>query len=589
MFFSNLQAKSLSRRRLFCAVLLPAITLTTAVPSLAAESAKSASSASEAFDYAANTLFQDIMDSSPINLHYSFSFPEDYEPSDQPPLGTFSESFTETEEILNRAKENLAAVDFNSLTAKQKQVYRMIDHYADINLGYCSLPDYTNTLGPMGGILSSLNITITEYYLLSEQDIEGYISVLKDIPRFLENVVKEIEYQEGIGYAPSLYAYEQALENKDAMTTLENHPYLEAFESNVTETGLSDDMVANYTEQVKTVLTNEVLPAFSSFYQTLETKKASAGESKGLAFYDQGKEYYELLVKDNTGTDMTPLELKDYLTDKLTEGLMTLSESYSRNPNLLNELNSLTAPETDADAVLESSKEKVAECMPDIGDTTYTLSYLPEALQIPNNLAYYLSSPIDNTARNIIRINPSEVGDDSMLLWTTMAHEGYPGHLYQHQYFMQNSFEYDIETLIGSLGTSEGWAYYVEKLSLEWAGVDETVADAYFTKQVMGMAIIAVADIGVNYEGWGLNETSDFLSTYYGRVDNDTCQNIIDTCANDPGTYLPYSVGCYQTEDLFEQIADNYFSDKDMYAAYLKLGSLPFTLLEKYLITDGFI
>ena len=47
---------------------------------------------------------------------------------------------------------------------------------------------------------------------------------------------------------PSLYAFEQALENKDAMTTLENHPYLEAFESNVSETGLSDDVVNDYTK-----------------------------------------------------------------------------------------------------------------------------------------------------------------------------------------------------------------------------------------------------------------------------------------------------------------------------------------------------
>ena len=582
MFFSNLQ----TRRRLFCAVIVPSITLTAAIPSLAAEST---STASDAFDYAANTLFQDIMDSSPVNLHYSFSYPEDYEPSDKPPLGTFSESFEETKAILDRANENLAKVDYNSLTAKQKQVYQMMKHYADINLGYCSLPDYTNTLGPMGGILSNLNTTVTEYYLLTEQDIEGYIAVLKDIPRFLNDVIKEIEYQESIGYAPSLYAYEQALEKKDAMTTLENHPYLEAFESNVTETGLSDDVVNNYTEQIKTVLTDEVLPAFSSFYETLEEKKASASESKGLASYDQGKEYYELLVKDNTGTDMTPLELKDYLTDKLTNGLMSLSQSYSFNPNLLNELDSLTAPETDADSVLQALKEKVAECMPDIGDTTYTLSYLPEALQVPNNLAYYLSSPIDNTSRNVIRINPSEVGDDSMLLWTTMAHEGYPGHLYQHQYFMQNSFAYNIETLIGSLGTSEGWAYYVEKLSLEWAGLDETTADAYFTNQIMGMAIISVVDIGVNYEGWGLDETSNFLSTYYGDVDSDTCQDFIDTCANDPGVYLSYSVGYYKTEDLFDQIAGNYTSDKDMYAAYLKLGSLPFTLLEKYLIPDDSI
>lgn len=577
MIFSNLQ----TRRRL-CVVLLPTLVIGTAMP-IAAET----TSSSDAFDYAAETLFQDIMDSSPINLHYSFSFPEDYEPSDKPPLGAFSESFDETAEILNRAKENLSSIDYNSLSSKQKQVYQMIQNYISINLGYCDLPDYTNTLGPMDGILSNLNTVVTEYYLLSEKDINDYINVLKDIPRFLEDVLKEIDYQESIGYAPSLYAYEQALENKNAMTTLENHPYLEAFESNVTETDLSDDAIADYTEQVKTVLTDEVLPAFSSFYQTLEEKQSSATESKGLSSYDQGKEYYELLVKDNTGTDMTPLELKDYLTDKLNAGLMELSQAYSHNPNLLNDLDSLTAPETDADSVLQTLKEKVAECMPDIGDTTYTLSYLPEALQIPNNLAYYLSSPIDNTARNIIRINPSTVGDDSMTLWTTMAHEGYPGHLYQHQYFMQNSFEYNIETLIGSLGTSEGWAYYVERLSLDWAGLDEETADAYFINQTMSMAIISVVDIGVNYEGWGIEETSNFLNTYYTGLDEATCQDFIDTCANDPGAYLPYSVGYYKTADLFEQMADGYSSDKNMYAAYLNLGSLPFTLLEKYLISDG--
>ena len=268
---------------------------------------------------------------------------------------------------------------------------------------------------------------------------------------------------------------------------------------------------------------------------------------------------------------------------------MNLSQSYSYNPNLLNDLDSLTAPKTDADAILQTLNQKAAECMPDIGDTTYTLSYLPEALQVPNNLAYYLSSPLDNESRNIIRINPSEVGDDSMVLWTTMAHEGYPGHLYQHQYFMQNSFEYNIETLIGSLGTSEGWAYYVEKLSLEWAGLDEATADAYFTNMILGMAALSVVDIGVNYEGWGIEETSNFLTTYYGELDKNTCQNFIDTCANDPGVYLPYSVGYYKTEDLFEQMADGYSSDKNMYAAYLKMGSMPFTLLEKYLIPDNSI
>ena len=258
MFFLTLHSK----RFLLSTALIPSLALTSAIKTPAA------SNTDDAFDNAANTFFWDIMDSSPINLHYSFSFPDDYEPSDNPPLGSFSETFTETAEILNRAKENLSAVEYNSLTAKQKQVYQLMKHYIDINLEYCTLPDYTSTLGPMSGILSTLNTTITEYYLLSEQDITNYLDVLKDIPRFLNDVIKEIEHQESIGYTPSIYAFEQALENKDAMTTLENHPYLEAFEANVSETGLSDDVVNDYTKQVETVLADEVIPAFSSSSST---------------------------------------------------------------------------------------------------------------------------------------------------------------------------------------------------------------------------------------------------------------------------------------------------------------------------------
>ena len=81
-----------------------------------------------------------------------------------------------------------------------------------------------------------------------------------------------------------------------------------------------------------------------------------------------------------------------------------------------------------------------------------------------------------------------------------------------------------------------GWdIYYVEKLSLEWAGLDEATADAYFTNMILGMAALSVVDIGINYEGWGIEETSNFLTTYYGELDKNTCQNFIDTCANDPG------------------------------------------------------
>ena len=110
MFFLKLHAKQF----LLSTALIPSLALTTTVK------VHAASNTEDAFDNAANTFFWDIMDSSPINLHYSFSFPEDYKPSDNPPLGSFSETFTETAEILKSCKrESLSSgIQFTDSKAK---------------------------------------------------------------------------------------------------------------------------------------------------------------------------------------------------------------------------------------------------------------------------------------------------------------------------------------------------------------------------------------------------------------------------------------------------------------------------------------
>ena len=50
------------------------------------------------------------------------------------------------------------------------------------------------------------------------------------------------------------------------------------------------------------------------------------------------------------------------------------------------------------------------------------------------------------------------------------------------------------------------------------AGIDEATADAYFTNLILGMAALSVVDIGVNYEGWGIEETSVFFKHLLWRI-----------------------------------------------------------------------
>ena len=62
------------------------------------------------------------------------------------------------------------------------------------------------------------------------------------------------------------------------------------------------------------------------------------------------------------------------------------------------------------------------------------IKYVSQEMQNFLSPAFYLIPALDNTEENIIYINNGHISDD-LSLYTTLAHEGYPGHLYQTTYF----------------------------------------------------------------------------------------------------------------------------------------------------------
>ena len=532
----------------------------------------------------ADMFFRDIMESSPVNLHFSYLNSDSYNISWNEPLGIFYESNEETIEILDRADNALDQLDVSSLDERDFQVYTWLKNYIYSQYELFDLPDYTPTLSPMDGILSTVDTVISEYAILSEADIETFLLVLQDIPRFLGEVVKELDYQASYGFVPCASAYEQMLDREEDLCTLDGHFFLEAFERNLAESGLSGEVTADALSRASDILETEVIPAYSDFFRVIEKQAEGAGEAHGLCWYDRGKEYYAALAEYNTGTGMSVSDLADYLEKNIQEDYRKLLQSYGSLDNI-GVLDHVVYPASTAEGALDWLKDYTDEHMPKIDLPGYTLSYLPDALQIEGNLAYYLSAPLDLTTRNVIRVNGSEVGDEETL-WITMAHEGYPGHLYQHQYFLQKVCRYPAETLLGSLGTTEGWAYYVERLAMKWAGIDDTVADIIFDDLALSMALMCRVDIGVNYDGWEKSDLASFLSPYYGELGDEDLTYYYETCAISPGLFLPYGVGYYKTRDLFDAMKDSYTDDTAMYEAYLSLGDMPFSLLELFLIPD---
>lgn len=278
-----------------------------------------------------------------------------------------------------------------------------------------------------------------------------------------------------------------------------------------------------------------------------------------------------------------------YLEYKVAADLGYLSRIYLMNPTIDSKLETITLPYEDINSSFEALRSMSLELFPEIENSDYTISYLPESLEVSGNLAYYLNPPIDLPSRNVIRVNKSETDSDVLTLWTTLSHEGFPGHLYQTQYYRENISQYPLESLLENIGTSEGWAFYVERLALDWADIDSTFADYFWYNQTINMGLSAILDIGINYEGWDLTDLSDYIANYYGELEQADLQELYNSLASDPGIFLPYAVGYYQMDDLFKAIKNNYSCDSDMYVAFFKHSMLPFMLLNQYLGSDGSI
>jgi uncharacterized protein (DUF885 family) len=191
----------------------------------------------------------------------------------------------------------------------------------------------------------------------------------------------------------------------------------------------------------------------------------------------------------------------------------------------------------------------------------------------------YLVPAMDNYKNNNIYIN----GDDKATLstiYTTVAHEGYPGHLYQCVYF-RNKKPAPIRNILNFLGYDEGWATYVEYLSYDYSGIDKNLADLMAINSRMSLCIYSRADIAIHYEGWSKNTAVSYIKSLF--QDEQIAESIYDTLLEEPAVYLPYAIGYLEINNLKEKaeskLGDD-FNVKDFHKFLLDIGPSQFDIIE---------
>lgn len=536
----------------------------------------------ERFDEYTEAIFKEEIAQNTINLHYTLAYPENYGITDYDiSLGEFTmEDFEDSADELEKMKKELERFDRSRLNEEQKLTYDLFMDYVDTELPVADLYLYTELLSPLKGYQSSLPVLLAEYTFRKKQDIEDYLLLLEEIDDVFENIMVFEKAKADAGLFMPDFAIDGTIEQcEQFIEDPENNYMIEVFNDKIDAfSGLSEEEKDAYKERNKTLITTEVVDGYQMLIEELSDLKGSGVNDRGLYYYDDGVRYYEYLIRTSVGTDESVEDLQERTWDYILSCFMNMYECMEENPDVYDELDDYEYPLTDPEEIMQDLMEKTKEDFPVPPEVDYTIKYVHPSMEEHESPAFYLTPPIDDIENNVIYINRKDLDDE---IYTTIAHEGYPGHLYQTVSTSEHGLSL-ARNLFSYSGYSEGWATYVEMYSYGISGLDEDVANILAWENGVNLGISAYIDMGIHYDGWDLDDVKDFLADF-GIEDGETSKEIYELIVEEPSYYLTYFIGYLEFLELRDKAEDKLKEDftlKDFHKFIIEIGPAPFYIIE---------
>ena len=544
-------------------------------------------SAQSRFDQFTDSLFRKEISNSGISFHFSIADPASRGFDTVPlTLGDYSlEEMEKNSKDLKALKQDLGNFSLRQLTENQKLTYKILHAFAEAELSSVGLELYAQPLTSTIGVQAQLPVLFAEYSFYSRTDADNYLTLLSDIDRYYGQLLDFEKKKSEAGLFMSDFAADQVLKSCEAYLVQPDQSFLaETFNSRIDSlTDLSDAEKASYKEQNLKVLEEQFLPAYKKLLEGMTGLMGTGTNDKGLCWYPKGKKYFEYLVKSNTGTSYSSISsLSKAIEKQMQSDIDTLGQIMQEHPETLDALDSYSFSHTKPEEILEALKTMTAKDFPQLPDCNYTVKYVPSALENSLSPAFYLVPPIDRYEENVIYINNSPLfqNDD---LFTTLAHEGYPGHLYQNVYFLSKNTS-DIRNLLSFSSYSEGWATYVEFYAYNMEnGLPPQLGNLLARNTAITLGMYAYLDIAINYQGWDREQTAGYLENFYKIENTDIADSIYNSLVENPTNYMEYYVGYLEIMEMkntAEKILKDRFDLKNFHTFLLDIGPAPFSVIQ---------
>lgn len=541
-------------------------------------------SESDKFELYLQELFTDRVTSSLLDYHYSIYDADNFDfPLEKPETawGEFEiDDYINYEDEVQEQLDKLTAFNYEKLTEEQQFIYDINLYYYENELSCAPYYLYATNFNT-SGIHSQIPVLLAEYTFYSTEDIEDYLKLLEESYDYMEALLSYETYRAGKGLRLSDYTIETVIENCEEFIDSNPNVLAVVFEEKLEAfPELTEKERADYIAENEAALENSLLPAYELIISTLEETRTLCEEPEALGATEEGQKYFEYLVRYYTGSSQTVPKMNKQSQKAMNDYLMTAVELYQTNPDVFEEHYDYVAPDITPEEMLISLLERLTEDFPELQTPSYEVKYVSEALEEMLNPAFYMVPPVDSIDKNTIYINGSP-RFENYDLFTVMAHEGFPGHLYQKNFFHSTNPHY-IRNTLSFLGYTEGWATYVENYyGYEYSDRSTDCAVMACADNMLGLSLSTIIDFGVNYYGWSIEDTADFLSSL--GYPAEAAEELYNLVFDDPGVYSSYFIGCLEILELrgnAEKKLKEDFDTKKFHQFLLETGPAPFTLIE---------
>lgn len=543
------------------------------------------------FENYTRSLFCQEVSGSTITLHYTLKDPSAYGIKDTPV--TYGACSTDTSAICASVENALALLqsyDRKELSSKNKLTYDVLEDYLSSSVKEAKFSLYDEPLAPLTGTQSQLPVLLSEYQFYDVSDVDTYLKLLSKTPEYFQSIIEFEKAKSEAGLFMASYSADDIMKECQAFIDMGDENYLySSFEERLKSLKLTAEEQASYIEKNSSAIKESIFPSYSLLKNGLAALRTSGKNNNGLCYLPKGREYYENVVASETGSSRTIPQLQQLTQAQMLDDLkamQTVLAASTQGSSISSDVfktQGTILEDSNPASILADLEGRLKDSFPAPPEVSTQIKYVQKSMEEYLSPAFYMVPAIDSTKNNVIYINQGHMPDD-ISLFTTLAHEGYPGHLYQTVYYASRKPD-PIRNLLNYGGYTEGWATYSEMMSYYYTPLTKEQATLMQKNTSVILGLYALADMGIHYDGWTLLDTVSFFRGY-GITDTNTIEDIYDLIIADPANYLKYYIGYVEFLELKKDAMDKWgdgFTQKRFHKAVLDVGPASFDVIRKYI------